>query len=69
MKKRAFLDYDWSKMQLLTGGWSTFLMDDKMTWPPYVAALFGVGLLRPLEAGQETPPPEKPNSIEIFYCL
>jgi hypothetical protein len=34
----------------------------------YMAALFGVGLLRPLEAGQETPP-EKPNSIEIFYCL
>jgi hypothetical protein len=44
-------------------------MDDKMTWPPYVAALFGVGLLRPQEAGQETPPLEKPNSIEIFYCL
>jgi len=41
-------------------------MDDKMTWPPYVAALFGVGLLRPQEAGQEIPPPEKPNSIEIF---
>jgi hypothetical protein len=40
-------------------------MDDKMTWPPYVAALFGDGLLRPLE----TPPPEKPNSIEISYCL
>jgi hypothetical protein len=39
-------------------------MDDKMTWPPYVAALFGVGLLRPQEAGQETPPPEKPNSID-----
>jgi hypothetical protein len=35
----------------------------------YVAALFGVGLLRPQEAGQETPPPEKPNSIKIFYCL
>jgi hypothetical protein len=33
----------------------------------YVVALFGVGLFRPLEAGQETPPPEKPNSIEIFY--
>jgi hypothetical protein len=31
----------------------------------YVAALFEVGL----ETGQETPPPEKPNSIEIFYCL
>ena len=26
--------------------WWTFLMDDKMTWPPYVAALFGVGLFR-----------------------
>jgi hypothetical protein len=42
----------------------------------YVAALFGVGLspeeeflVRPQEAGQETLPPEKPNSIEIFYCL
>jgi hypothetical protein len=21
-------------------------MDDKMTWPPYVTAFFGVGLLR-----------------------
>jgi len=21
-------------------------MDDKITWPPYVAALFGVGLLQ-----------------------
>jgi hypothetical protein len=30
----------------------------------YVAELFGVGLLWPLEAGQETPPPEKPNSIK-----
>jgi len=26
-------------------------------------------LVRPLEAGQETPPSEKPNSIEIFYHL
>jgi hypothetical protein len=22
-------------------------MDDKMTWPPYVAALFGVGVMQP----------------------
>ena len=29
----------------------------------YVTALFGVGLLRPQVAGQETPPLEKPNSI------
>jgi hypothetical protein len=35
----------------------------------YVVALFGVGLLRPQEAGQETPPPEKPNSIAILYYL
>jgi hypothetical protein len=35
----------------------------------YMAALFGVGLLWPQEARQETPPPEKPNSIEIFYFL
>jgi hypothetical protein len=34
----------------------------------YMAALFGVGLLRPQEAAQKTPPPEKPNLIEIFYC-
>jgi hypothetical protein len=27
-------------------------MDDKMTWAPYVAALFGVGFLRPQEAGE-----------------
>jgi hypothetical protein len=33
-------------------------VDDKMTWPPYVAALFGVGLLRRRSF----------NSIEIFYC-
>jgi hypothetical protein len=30
----------------------------------YVVALFGVGLLQPQEAGQETPPLEKPNSIK-----
>ena len=29
----------------------------------YMTALFGVGLLRPQEAGQETAPLEKPNSI------
>ena len=29
----------------------------------YVAAIFGVGLLWPQEAGQETLHPEKPNSI------
>jgi hypothetical protein len=34
----------------------------------YVAALFGAGLLRPQEVGQETLPLEKPNSMEIFYC-
>jgi hypothetical protein len=47
-------------------------MDDKMTWPPYVAALFGVGLLRRrsfLSGLLKTLPPEKPNSIEIFYRL
>jgi hypothetical protein len=47
-------------------------MDDKMTWMPYVAALFGVGLLRRLRrrnflSGLKRP--EKPNSIEIFYFL
>jgi hypothetical protein len=43
-------------------------MDDKMTWPPYMAALFGVGLLRrSFLSGLKRP--EKPNSIEIFYCL
>ena len=29
----------------------------------YVAALFGVGLVRPQETGQKTLPPEKLNSI------
>ena len=42
-EKRAFLNCDWSKKQLLTGGcstrwrkqwWWTFLMDDKLTWLP-----------------------------------
>jgi hypothetical protein len=34
----------------------------------YVAALFGVGLLRrSFLSGLKRP--EKPNSIEIFYCL
>jgi hypothetical protein len=44
-------------------------MDDKITWPPYVAALFGVGLLwrRSFLSGLKRP--EKPNSIKIFYCL
>ena len=40
----------------------------RLTWP-YVAALFGVRLLWPLEAGQETPPPEKPNSIRNILLL
>jgi hypothetical protein len=44
-------------------------MDDKMTWLPYVAALFGVGLRRRSFLSGLTPPLEKPNSIEIFYCL
>jgi hypothetical protein len=37
---------------------------------PYVAALFGVGLLRrrSILSGL-TPPMEKHNSIEIFYFL
>ena len=42
--------------------WWTFLMDDKMTWPPtwwHFLELGFSGLKRP----------EKPNSIEIFYCL
>jgi hypothetical protein len=44
-------------------------MDDKMTWPSYMAALFGVGLLwrRSFLSGLKRP--EKPNLIEIFYCL
>ena len=29
-----------------TQWWWTFLMDDKMTWPPYMAALFGARLVR-----------------------
>jgi len=44
-------------------------MDDKMTWPPYVAALFGVGLLRPQEAGQETPPPAHPPFASYNHVL
>jgi len=50
-------------------GGELFLMDDKMTWPPYVAALFGVGLLRRRSFLSGLKRPEKPNSIEIFYCL
>jgi hypothetical protein len=35
----------------------------------YVAALFGVGLLRRRSFLSGLKRPEKPNSIEIFYCL
>jgi hypothetical protein len=44
-------------------------MDDKMTWPPYMATLFGVGLLgrRSFLSGLKRP--EKPNPVEIFYFL
>jgi hypothetical protein len=42
-------------------------MDDKMIWPPYVAAFFGVGLLRRRSFLSSLKRPEKPKSIEIFY--
>jgi len=44
-------------------------MDEKMTWPPYVAALFVIGLLRRRSFLSGLKRPEKPTSIEIFIAF
>jgi hypothetical protein len=52
----------YTKLGEENNGGGTFLMDDKMTWPPtwrHFLELGFSGLLRP----------EKPNSIEIFIAF